>query len=49
MSRMSPLNSPLLLGFDEFERTLERIEQALGYLDAMASSRPADFDTGEAR
>jgi len=31
------------------ERTLERIEQALGYLDAMASSRPADFDTGEAR
>lgn len=28
MSRMSPLNSPLLLGFDEFERTLERISKA---------------------
>jgi len=25
---MSPLNSPLLLGFDEFERTLERISKA---------------------
>lgn len=28
MSRLSPLNSPLLLGFDEFERTLERISKA---------------------
>ena len=28
MSRVSLLNSPLLLGFDQFERTLERIAQA---------------------
>ncbi|MCZ6511227.1 MAG: Hsp20 family protein [Alphaproteobacteria bacterium] len=28
MSRISLLNSPLLLGFDEFERTLERIAKA---------------------
>ena len=28
MSRLSLLNSPLLLGFDEFERTLERISKA---------------------
>lgn len=28
MSRVSLLNSPLLLGFDEFERTLERIAKA---------------------
>lgn len=28
MPRLSPLNSPLLLGFDEFERTLERISKA---------------------
>ena len=28
MSRMSPLNSPLLLGFDGFERALERISKA---------------------
>lgn len=28
MSRMSPLKSPLMLGFDEFERTLERISKA---------------------
>jgi HSP20 family molecular chaperone IbpA len=28
MTRMSLLNSPLLLGFDEFERTLERISKA---------------------
>ena len=28
MSRVSLLNSPLLLGFDEFERTLERISKA---------------------
>lgn len=28
MSRLSLLNSPLLLGFDEFERTLERITKA---------------------
>ena len=27
MSRLSPLKSPLLLGFDEFERTLERISK----------------------
>ena len=29
MTRVSLLNSPLLLGFDEFERTLERISKAL--------------------
>lgn len=28
MPRLSLLNSPLLLGFDEFERTLERISKA---------------------
>ncbi|MGB0570780.1 MAG: Hsp20 family protein [Alphaproteobacteria bacterium] len=28
MPRLSPLNSPLMLGFDEFERTLERISKA---------------------
>ena len=28
MSRVSLLNSPLLLGFDQFERTLERIAKA---------------------
>ena len=28
MPRLSPLNSPLLLGFDEFERTLKRISKA---------------------
>ena len=28
MTRVSLLNSPLLLGFDEFERTLERIAKA---------------------
>jgi len=28
MPRVSLLNSPLLLGFDEFERTLERISKA---------------------
>jgi len=28
MSRLSLLNSPLLLGFDEFERTLERIAKS---------------------
>ncbi len=28
MARVSLLNSPLLLGFDEFERTLERISKA---------------------
>ncbi len=28
MSRVSLLNSPLLLGFDQFERTLERISKA---------------------
>jgi|TARA_A100001037_G_scaffold260521_1_gene248993 HSP20 family molecular chaperone IbpA len=28
MSRLSQLNSPLMLGFDEFERTLERISKA---------------------
>lgn len=28
MNRLSPLKSPLLLGFDEFERTLERITKA---------------------
>jgi HSP20 family molecular chaperone IbpA len=28
MTRVSLLNSPLLLGFDEFERTLERISKA---------------------
>lgn len=28
MARVSLLNSPLLLGFDEFERTLERIAKA---------------------
>lgn len=28
MTRMSLLNNPLLLGFDEFERTLERISKA---------------------
>lgn len=28
MSRMSLFNSPLLLGFDEFERALERISKA---------------------
>ena len=27
MSRLSTLKSPLLLGFDEFERTLERISK----------------------
>lgn len=28
MNRLSPLSNPLLLGFDEFERTLERISKA---------------------
>lgn len=28
MSRMSLLNSPLLLGFDQFERTLDRVAKA---------------------
>lgn len=28
MNRLSPLRNPLLLGFDEFERTLERITKA---------------------
>ena len=28
MSRLSMLNSPLLLGFDQFERTLERVAKA---------------------
>jgi HSP20 family molecular chaperone IbpA len=28
MNRLSPLRNPLLLGFDEFERTLERISKA---------------------
>lgn len=28
MNRFSPLRNPLLLGFDEFERTLERITKA---------------------
>ena len=28
MSRVSPLSSPLLLGFDEIERTLERVGRA---------------------
>jgi len=28
MSRMSLLNSPLLLGFDQFERTLDRVTKA---------------------
>lgn len=28
MSRLSLLNSPLLLGFDQFERTLERVAKA---------------------
>ncbi len=28
MSRLSLLNSPLLLGFDQFERTLERVTKA---------------------
>jgi HSP20 family molecular chaperone IbpA len=27
MTRVSPFNSPLLLGFDEFERTLDRISK----------------------
>jgi len=27
MNRLSPLRNPLLLGFDEFERTLERISK----------------------
>ncbi len=30
MSRLSLFNSPLLLGFDEFERTLDRISKAAG-------------------
>ena len=28
MSRMSLFNSPLLLGFDHFERTLDRVQKA---------------------
>jgi HSP20 family molecular chaperone IbpA len=28
MSRLSPFNSPLFLGFDQFERTLDRISKA---------------------
>ena len=28
MNRLSPLRNPLLLGFDEFERTLERITKS---------------------
>ena len=28
MNRLSPLRNPLLLGFDDFERTLERITKA---------------------
>ena len=28
MSRLSLFNSPLLLGFDQFERTIERISKA---------------------
>lgn len=30
MSRMSLFNSPLLLGFDQFERTLDRVSKASG-------------------
>ena len=32
MNRLSPLRNPLLLGFDEFERTLERITKALSLI-----------------
>ncbi|MDI7862175.1 Hsp20 family protein [Rhizobiaceae bacterium n13] len=47
MSRMTPLTSPLLLGFDAMEKTLERIAKASdGYPPYNIERLPRDESTG---
>lgn len=48
MSRMTPFTSPLLLGFDSMEKTLERISKVSdGYPPYNIERMPADAASGE--